>query len=37
MLAQVHAGPLYTAQRGDTLLSIAAMAKTTVKTILQVD
>jgi hypothetical protein len=34
---QVHAGPLYTAQRGDTLLSIAAMAKTTVKTILQVN
>jgi len=30
-------GPLYTAQRGDTLLSIAAMAKTTLKSILQVN
>jgi spore germination protein YaaH len=33
----VAVGPLYTAQRGDTLLSIAAMAKTTLKSVLQVN
>jgi hypothetical protein len=33
----VTVGPLYQVQRGDTLLSVAAMAKTTLKTILQVN
>lgn len=33
----VAVGPLYEVQKGDTLLSVAAMAKTTVKSILQVN
>lgn len=33
----VAVGPLYKVQKGDTLLSVAAMAKTTLKSILQVN
>ena len=33
----VDVGPVYQVQKGDTLLSIAAMARTTVKSILQVN
>jgi spore germination protein YaaH len=33
----VDVGPVYAVQKGDTLLSIAAMARTTVKSILHVN